>query len=92
MAEHPIELSNRFIDSGMADSPHNWITEELSGLSDDIALVESLSHVIAVRTEDGLVAFNSGGWYDGTPSRLKPAPDAVLSPESDRRFRPSIGA
>ncbi|MCP5027090.1 MAG: MBL fold metallo-hydrolase [Actinomycetia bacterium] len=65
MAEHPLDISTRFIDSGVADGPHNRITEELSELGDDVALVESFSHVLVVRTDEGLVAFDSSGRRSG---------------------------
>ncbi|MCP3911296.1 MAG: MBL fold metallo-hydrolase [Actinomycetia bacterium] len=65
MAEHPLDLSSRFIDSGVADGPHNRISEELSELGDDLALVESFSHVLLVRTDEGLVAFDSSGRRSG---------------------------
>lgn len=65
MSEHPLELSARYIDAGVADGPHNRITEELSELGDDLALVESFSHVLLVRTGEGLVAFDSSGRRSG---------------------------
>ena len=66
MAEHVLDLSTRFIDSGQVDGPPNRVTHELSELADDIALVEAFSHVVVVRTEDGLVAFDSSGPASGT--------------------------
>lgn len=56
-----LELSSRIIDSGVAEDPQNRITQELSEVSDDIAVIESFSHVVLVRTGDGLVAFDSSG-------------------------------
>lgn len=35
-----LELSSRVIDSGVADAPVNRVTEELSELADDLAIVE----------------------------------------------------
>lgn len=66
MVEHVLDLSTRFIDSGQADGPPNRVTHELSELGDDIALVEAFSHVVVVRTEDGLVAFDSSGPASGS--------------------------
>ena len=45
MSEHPIELSTRIIDTGATDAP-NRVTNELSELTDGVALVESFSHSI----------------------------------------------
>ncbi len=59
MSEHPIELSTRIIDSGVADAPVNRITEEVSDLADGVAIVESFSHSVLVDTGDGLVAFDT---------------------------------
>ena len=68
MAEHVLDLSARFIDSGQVDSPPNRVTHELSELRDGVALVEAFSHVVVVATEDGLVAFDSSG--PGSGSRV----------------------
>ncbi len=56
-----LALSSRFIDEGVADQPVNRITQELSELADGLAIVESFSHVIAFRTGDGLVLFDTSG-------------------------------
>ena len=61
MTEHVLDLSARFIDSGRADGPPNRVSHELSELTDGVALVEAFSHVVTVRTDDGLVAFDSSG-------------------------------
>ena len=66
MTEHVLDLSARFIDSGRADGPPNRVSHELSELADDVALVEAFSHVVAVRTDDGLVAFDSSGPGSGS--------------------------
>lgn len=65
MSEHPLELSTRIIDSGVADTPPNRITEELSELADGVAIVESFSHVVLVDTGDGIVAFDSSSAKTG---------------------------
>lgn len=60
-----LNLSARIIDSGTADEPVNRITQELSEVADGIAVVESFSHVVAVRTGAGLVAFDASGAFTG---------------------------
>ncbi len=59
MREHPIDLSTRMIDSGIADTPPNRIDEQLSELAPGVAIVESFSHSVAVDTGDGLVVFDT---------------------------------
>lgn len=49
------------IDEARTDIFPNRVTNELSELSDEVSIVESFSHVITVRTGDGLVAFDSSG-------------------------------
>jgi glyoxylase-like metal-dependent hydrolase (beta-lactamase superfamily II) len=56
-----LALSSRIIDSGLTDQPVNRITNELSEVAADIAMVESFSHCVALRTDDGLVCFDSSG-------------------------------
>ena len=53
---HPIELSNRVLDSGVVDQPVNRVTNELSELADGLAVVESFSHSVVLDAGDGLVA------------------------------------
>src|SRR4029079_19244675 len=60
-----LTLSSRIIDSGVAEDPHNRITQELSEVAADIAVVESFSHSIVVRTDGGLVAFDASGVATG---------------------------
>ena len=60
-----LALSARIIDSGTAGEPVNRVTQELSTLTDRIAMVESFSHSIAVATEDGLAVFDASGWRTG---------------------------
>ena len=50
MAEHVLDLSSRFIDTGRVDGPPNRVTHELSELADGVALVEAFSHVLVVDT------------------------------------------
>ena len=60
-----LTLSSRIIDSGVAEDPHNRITQELSEVADGIAVVESFSHSIVLRTGGGLVAFDASGVATG---------------------------
>lgn len=60
-----LELSARIIDSGVADQAVNRVTQELSEVRDDIAVIESFSHVVLVRTDAGLVAFDTSGAHTG---------------------------
>jgi alkyl sulfatase BDS1-like metallo-beta-lactamase superfamily hydrolase len=56
-----LSLSSRIIDEGVADEPVNRITQELSELADGLSIVESFSHVVSLRTDDGLVSFDTSG-------------------------------
>ncbi len=60
-----LDLSSRIIDSGVTDQPVNRVTNELSEVADGIAIVESFSHCVALRTDDGLVCFDSSGVATG---------------------------
>jgi alkyl sulfatase BDS1-like metallo-beta-lactamase superfamily hydrolase len=60
-----LALSARIIDEGVTDEPVNRVTQELSQVADDIAIVESFSHVVALRTDDGLVCFDTSGAQAG---------------------------
>jgi alkyl sulfatase BDS1-like metallo-beta-lactamase superfamily hydrolase len=60
-----LDLSARIIDSGVTDQPVNRVTNELSELADDLAIVESFSHSVAVRTDEGIVAFDASGVHTG---------------------------
>ena len=52
-------LSARIIDEGITDEPANRVTQVLSEVADGIAMVESFSHVITLRTDEGLVCFDT---------------------------------
>jgi alkyl sulfatase BDS1-like metallo-beta-lactamase superfamily hydrolase len=56
-----LALSSRIIDEGVTDEPVNRVTQELSPVADDIVMVESFSHVVTLRTDDGLVCFDTSG-------------------------------
>jgi alkyl sulfatase BDS1-like metallo-beta-lactamase superfamily hydrolase len=60
-----IELSTRIIDSGIADEPVNRVTNALSELADDLAIVESFSHCVAWHSAEGLVCFDASGAFTG---------------------------
>lgn len=63
-----IELSTQVIE-GVRDlaeiGPINRITNQLSEIGDDIAVVESFSHSILFSTEDGLLVFDTSGAMTG---------------------------
>ena len=50
---------------GAPDGPTNRVTNELSELGDGLAVVESFSHVVAFRTDDGLVLFDASSVFTG---------------------------
>jgi alkyl sulfatase BDS1-like metallo-beta-lactamase superfamily hydrolase len=52
-------LSSRFIDAGIADEPTNRVSNQLSELVDNLAIVESFSHVVVWRSDEGLVCFDT---------------------------------
>ncbi len=60
-----LDLSARIIDSGVADVPVNRVTQELSELRDNLAIVESFSHCAVLDTGDGLVAFDASAGNTG---------------------------
>jgi alkyl sulfatase BDS1-like metallo-beta-lactamase superfamily hydrolase len=56
-----LALSARYIDLGIYEGPEsiNRVTAELSEVADAVAVVESFSHVVALRTGEGLVLFDA---------------------------------
>jgi alkyl sulfatase BDS1-like metallo-beta-lactamase superfamily hydrolase len=60
-----LALSTRIIDEGVVDQPINRVTQELSEIAEGLAIVESFSHVVAFRTDAGLVLFDSSGKLTG---------------------------
>ena len=64
-----LDLSARIIDSGITDQPVNRVTNELSQVADGIAMVESFSHCVALRTDEGLVCFDASGVMTGEAVR-----------------------
>ena len=60
-----LALSSRIIDEAVTDEPVNRVTNELSELADDLAIVESFSHCVALATDEGLVCFDVSGARTG---------------------------
>ena len=52
-----LALSSHYIDEGIYEGPAsvNRVSGELSEVAEGVAVVESFSHVVAFRTEAGLV-------------------------------------
>ena len=63
--EDPVELSSKVIDEAIAHEPTNRVTNQLSVITDDIAVIESFSHMIVFQTDDGLVSFDASGESSG---------------------------
>lgn len=60
-----IEISSRIIDSGVVDQPVNRVTNELSELAADLAIVESFSHSVVFASQEGSVCFDASGVHSG---------------------------
>ena len=54
-----LALSARIIDEGDTSVPVNRVTGEFSELADGVGMVEAFSHVVAFRTDEGLVLFDT---------------------------------
>ncbi len=65
MATDLFSLSAQVIDSGVATEPVNRVTNELIELADDLAIVESFSHSIVWRSDEGLVCFDASSAATG---------------------------
>jgi len=65
MGHDLLALSSRIIDESITDVAVNRVTNELSELGGDLAIVESFSHCVAVATDDGLVCFDASGAHTG---------------------------
>lgn len=78
MSLHPLEASKRILDGTDSVFLINRITNELSELENDLAIVESFSHCVAWDTGDGLICFDASGVGSG---------EAVV--QSLREWRPS---
>lgn len=60
-----LALSARIIDDNVLDEPVNRVTNQLSEIAEGLAVVESFSHSVVLRTGDGLVAFDASGVNTG---------------------------
>ena len=60
-----LDLSTKIIDSGHADQPVNRVTNQLTELADDLAIVESFSHSLVWNSGEGLVCFDTSGASTG---------------------------
>ncbi|MGI9053407.1 MAG: alkyl sulfatase dimerization domain-containing protein [Ilumatobacteraceae bacterium] len=60
-----LDLSAAMIDSGELLEPPMRITNELSEIADDVAVIESFSNVVALRAGDGMVVFDTSGAATG---------------------------
>jgi len=78
MSLHPLEASKRILDGTDSVFLINRITNELSELANDLAIVESFSHCVAWDTGDGIICFDASGVGSG---------EAVV--QSLRGWRPS---
>ena len=65
MGTHPLELSARVIESGVVDEPLNRVTNEITELAENLAIVESFSHSAVIDTGDGLMCFDASGAGSG---------------------------
>lgn len=64
-----LDISARIIDSGHVDQLINRVNNEVSEVADGIAMVESFSHCVALRTDAGLVCFDASGVATGQQVR-----------------------
>jgi len=60
-----LERSSAGIDTGKLDGPATRITNELSEITDGVAIVESFSHVVAFETGAGLLLFDTSSPENG---------------------------
>ncbi len=65
ITDDPVAVSSAAIDNGELTESFNRIWQKASVITDDIAVVESFSHMIAFRTGDGLVCFDASGTDSG---------------------------
>ncbi|MSO31561.1 MAG: MBL fold metallo-hydrolase [Ilumatobacteraceae bacterium] len=61
-----LALSTRIIDESILNEPTNRISNELSEIAPDLAMVESFSHCVAWDSGDGLVCFDTSGVNTGS--------------------------
>ncbi len=69
-----LDLSSAIVDAwsspggppaGAVDGPTNRITNELTEIDDGLGFIESFSNVVAFRTDDGMVLFDSSSVFTG---------------------------
>ncbi len=60
-----LEFANKTIDTEELLGPVNRVTHQLTEVADNLAVVESFSHVWAVATGEGLVLFDASGAASG---------------------------
>ena len=65
MATHPLDLSDRVIDSGVVDEPVNRVNADVWELDNGLAYVESFSHSVVMRAGDGLACFDASSAGSG---------------------------
>ena len=65
MSEDLLDLSSRIIDHGLVDVQVNRVTNRLSEVAPDLAVVESFSHCVAFDTGDGMSLFDTSGVHTG---------------------------
>jgi len=65
VAHDLLALSARIIDEQVVDEPFNRVNQQLSLVADDIAVVESFSNAITVRTAGGLVVLDASSAATG---------------------------
>ena len=79
MATHPLELSDRVIDSGVADEPVNRVNADVWELDDGLAYVESFSHSVVMKAGDTLTCFDASG--AGSGKQVVDAPKKLFASE-----------
>src|SRR4029079_6235899 len=60
-----IHISTPILGCGGVDHMVNRVTNELSELGDDLAIIESFSHCVAFDSGDGVVCFDASGVHTG---------------------------
>ncbi len=65
-----LALSARLIDEGDDGTPPNRVTTELSEIADGVAVIEAFSHVVLVRSDEGLLVTDTSAEAFG-PAAVK---------------------
>jgi hypothetical protein len=84
-----LALSTRIIDEGVLDEPTNRVTQQLSELANDLAVVESFSHVVTFSTPFSTPTATSTTWVARVHSSPTRPPTGIPCRESSvtRTFR-----